>query len=53
MLLIPCDSRVKSCRNRKDPQRIIKIEPFIDKYKWEGTNYPSEEDDWKNLRKMI
>ena len=28
-----------------------KIKPFIDKYNWEGINYPSEKDDWKNIEK--
>ena len=27
------------------------MKPFIDKYNWEGTNYPSEKDDWKNFQK--
>ena len=31
----------------KYPEKITKIKPFIDKYKWKGTNYPSEKDDWK------
>ena len=26
---------------QNDPQRIIKIKPFIKKYNWEGINYPS------------
>ena len=25
---------------KKDPQRITKIKPFINKYNWEGTNFP-------------
>ena len=37
---------------KKGPQRITKIKPFIDKYKWEEINFPSEKDDWKNLRKV-
>ena len=36
---------------KNDPQRISKINPFIDKYNWEGTNYPSEKDDWKIFEK--
>ena len=31
--------------------KISKIKPFIDKYNWEGINYPSEKDGWKSLRK--
>ena len=36
---------------KKDPQRIIKIKPSINKYVWERTNFPPEKDDWKNLEK--
>ena len=36
---------------KKDPQRIIKIKPFINKYNWKGRNYPSEKIDWKKFRK--
>ena len=25
---------------KKDPQRITKIKPFIDKYNWETINHP-------------
>ena len=38
---------------KKDLQRITKIKPFINKYNWEGINFPSEKDDWKNLRKIF
>ena len=36
---------------RKDPRGITKIKPFIDKYNWEGINYPSEKDNWKKFEK--
>ena len=36
---------------KKDPQRITNIKPFIDKYNYEGINYPSENDDWKKVGK--
>ena len=26
---------------KKDPERITKIKPFINKYKWKGINFPS------------
>ena len=29
----------------KDPQRITKMKAFINKYNWEGINFPSEKDD--------
>ena len=28
-------------------EEIKKIKPFINKYNWEGINFPSEKDDWK------
>ena len=30
---------------------MITIKPFINKYKWEGINFPSEKDDWKTFEK--
>ena len=36
---------------KKDLQRITKIKPFINKYNWEGINFPSEKDDWKKFEK--
>ena len=30
---------------KKYLQRKVKIKPFINKYNWEGTNFPSETDD--------
>ena len=36
---------------KKDPQRITKIKPFINKYIWEGIKYPSEKDDQKKFEK--
>ena len=37
----------------KDPQRMTKRKPFIYKYNWEGINFASEKNDWKNLRKIM
>ena len=37
----------------KDPQRITKIKPFINKHSWEGINFSSEKDDWKKVEKNI
>ena len=34
---------------KKDLQRITKIKLFINKYNWEGINFPSERDDWKKI----
>ena len=36
---------------KKDPQRITKIKLFINKYNWEGINFPSEKGDWKKFEK--
>ena len=30
---------------RKNPQRITKVKPFINKYNWKEINFPSEKDD--------
>ena len=35
----------------KHDERITKIKPFINKYKWEGINFPSEKDDWTKFEK--
>ena len=32
---------------KKGSQRITKTKPFINKYNWEGMDFPSEKDDWK------
>ena len=36
---------------KKDTQRITKIKPFINKYNWEGINFPSQKDNWKKVEK--
>ena len=36
---------------KKDPQKMTNIKPFINKYKLEGINSPSERDDWKRFEK--
>ena len=35
----------------KNPERITKNKPFIDKCNWEGINYLSEKDDWAKIKK--
>ena len=35
----------------KYAERISKIKPLINKYKWEGINFSSEKDDWKKSEK--
>ena len=49
MLSIFCDCCIKLQKLEKNPERITKIKPFIDKYDWEGINYPSEKDDQKKF----
>ena len=38
---------------KKDPQRITKIKPFINKYNWEGMNFPSAKDDLRKFQKIV
>ena len=35
----------------KNPEKIIRIKLFINKYKWKGINFPAEKDDWKKIEK--
>ena len=32
-------------------ERIIKVKHFLNRYNWEGINYPSEKEDWKKFEK--
>ena len=36
-------------RIKKNPQRISKIEPFIDQYNWKGIEFPLHSKDWKKF----
>ena len=38
-------------KNNRHSERITKIKPFINRYSWEGINYPSEKNDWKRFEK--
>ena len=33
----------------KDPQRILKIKPFIDQYNWKETYFPAHSKNWKKF----
>ena len=33
--------------NHEEIKRISKMKPFINKYNWNWTKYPSKTDDWK------
>ena len=35
----------------KEPQKISKIKPLINKYNWNGIKYPLKADDWKTFEK--
>ena len=47
MLSIHCNSHLNHEEIKKDPKRITCTKPFINKYKWEGINNPSEKVDLK------
>ena len=34
---------------KRDPHRITKIEPFKNKFNWEGISYPSKKADWEKF----
>ena len=36
----------------KNPQIIMNLYPFINKYNWYGINFPSEKDDWIKSEKI-
>ena len=38
-------------KSKKDPQRITKVKPFLNKYNWKKINPPSETDDSKKIEK--
>ena len=38
---------------KKDPQRTMKTKLFPNKHNWKGTNFPSERDIGKKLRKIM
>ena len=35
----------------KDQQRISKLKPFINKYNWEGINFPAGSKEWQKLER--
>ena len=40
-------------KQRKHAERLAKIKPLINKYKWEGINLPSNKDDWEKFEKIM
>ena len=51
MLLVRCNKSYVKLWIGKNPERITKIKPFINKYNWEGINFLAEKDDWKKIEK--
>ena len=37
----------------KDPQRISKLKPYINKYNWEGINFPAGSKEWQKFEKIM
>ena len=35
----------------KDPQRISKLKPYINKYDWDGIKFPAGSKEWQKLEK--
>ena len=35
----------------RDPQRISKLKPYINKYNWEGKKFPAGPKDWKKFER--
>ena len=35
----------------KDPQRISKLKPYINKYNWEGINFPAGSKEWQKFER--
>ena len=38
---------------KKDPQRISKMKPYINKYDWSRIELPSHKKDWNNFEKIL
>ena len=36
-------------RIKKDPQRILKLKPYINQYNWKDIKFPSDKEDWKKF----
>ena len=42
---------IKGMLNHAGIKKIFNTESFINKYNWEGINFPLEKDDWKKIEK--
>ena len=42
---------------KKNPQKILKLKPYINQYNWKDIKFPSDKEDWKkfeqNNRKLL
>ena len=36
-------------RIKKDPQKILKLKPYINQYNWKDIKFPSDKEDWKKF----
>ena len=36
-------------RVKKDPQRILKLKPYINQYNWKDIKFSSDKEDWKKF----
>ena len=36
-------------RIKKDPQEILKLKPYINKYNWKDTKFPSDKENWEKF----
>ena len=53
MFLIRSNVALSYEENKWNPEIVSNIIPFINKYNWEGINYPSKIGDWKSFKKVI
>ena len=49
MLSIFRNISTKFDKIKKDPQRVSKIKPYIEKYNWKDIDFPSTSKDWKKI----
>ena len=45
------DDTLNYQNNERDPQKISKLEPYINKYNWEGKEFPAGPKDWKKFER--
>ena len=43
------DDALNSQNTEKDPQRISKLKPYINKYNWERIDFPAGPKNWKKF----